>query len=73
MGNGLLSVELITIAKGIRYVCWVGISNIGDSCLGLASLSCESSYFWILVLEYQVLHLMEYLQNRKNLVYCIMT
>ena len=54
MGNGLLSVERVTIARDNRYVRQVGISNIGDLLLGLASSSCELSYIWILIPEYQI-------------------
>ena len=50
--DGLLSVELITIARGIRYVCRVRLSNLVDLHLRAAGLSCEFSSFWILVLEY---------------------
>ena len=50
----------------------VGISNIGDLLLGLASLRCELSYCQILVPEYQIFHSVVYLQIVKNLVYCIM-
>ena len=34
------------------YVCLVGILNVVDLHLGVASQSCELPYFWILVLEY---------------------
>ena len=36
-----------------RYVRQVGISNMGDLLLGPTGSSCELSYFWILVFEYQ--------------------
>ena len=35
------------------YVRQVGICNVGDLLLGPAGSSCELSYFWILVPEYQ--------------------
>ena len=44
---------LIMISGEDRYVCHVGISNIGDLLLGPAGLSCELSYFWILAFAYQ--------------------
>ena len=45
VGNGLLSVKLLAIIGNIRHVRWVGIPNVADLLLGLASSSCELSYF----------------------------
>ena len=41
------------LLRKIRYTCRVGISNVIDFLLGLASSSGKLFYFQILVLEYE--------------------
>ena len=50
-GIGSLSVEQMSIVGDIRYVRQIGILNVVDLYLGIASSSCELSYFLIFVPE----------------------